>query len=89
MVCGFELTDIDWSNQDVGRIMEFCNKKFDVQDKEIARQRDELVQKDDIIVQLQDRVKQLEEEALRGKSRGSGSKKPRQYNTRQYKNYPH
>lgn len=37
VVCRFELTDIDWPNQDVSRIVEFFSKKFDVQDKEIAR----------------------------------------------------
>ena len=96
MVCGFELTDVDWSNQDVNKIVEFFSKKFDVQDKEIARQCDELVQKDDVIArqgdtiaQLQDRIKQLEEEVAQTKSRRHGGKKPRKYNTRKYKDYPH
>lgn len=89
MVCGFELTDVDWSNQDVNKIVEFFSKKFDVQDREIARQGDMIAQKDDTIAQLQDRIKQLEEEVTQTKSRRYGGKKSRTYNTRKYKDYPH
>ena len=50
MNCGFELTDIDWSNQDIN-VVEFFSKKFNAQDREIAMQGNALAQKDDIIVQ--------------------------------------
>ncbi|MXX21068.1 MAG: IS66 family transposase [Cenarchaeum sp. SB0661_bin_35] len=89
MICGFELTDVDWSNQDVNKIVEFFSKKFDVQDREIAQQGDMIAQKDDVIAQLQDRIKQLEKEVTQTKSRGHHSKKSRSYNTRKYKDYPH
>ncbi len=55
MISGFEITDIDWNNPDVIKILEFFNKRFDAVEKENT--------------QLKDKIKQLEDENLKLKTK--------------------
>ncbi|MYC79954.1 MAG: hypothetical protein F4W68_05620 [Cenarchaeum sp. SB0661_bin_35] len=89
MISEFEFADIDWSNQDINKVVDFFTKKFNIQEKEITRLEDQLAQKYDVIAQQADRIKQLEGEIMQMKFRGRRSSGSRSYNMRQYKDYPH
>ena len=93
MIAAPDFPDIDWANEDVGRLAEIFSERFDVmvqkKDEVIDRLVEENKQQADEIKRQADEIKELKQEIERLKAAGGRrTRRSRSYNAREFKDYP-
>ena len=93
MIAASDFPDIDWANEDVGRLAEIFSERFDVmvqkKDEVIDRLVEENKQQAVENKRQAEEIEQLKQEIERLKAAGGRrTRRSRSYNAREFKDYP-